>query len=175
MRSQGLQAWHIITGIVSVFVLSVILGSFYTVDQTERAVVLKWGEFDRIGEPGLNWKAPFMEKAVVLSMQQQNERFNMVMYSKDQQPAATLVSVNYRLNPLEVAELYETYGADAELGAVVREYSHTDQRQLWKVLSRPFADIRDAERWCKYEKSMHLKKYPRSKREFFVIKMEHTA
>lgn len=48
---------------------------------------------------------------------------------------------------------------------VLRTYSHTDTRQLWKVVSSPFENIKDAENWQRYmevsEKS--------NKHKFFVV------
>jgi len=43
---------------VVVIVLGVSATSFFVVDQTEQAVVLTFGKFDRIAEPGLHFKLP---------------------------------------------------------------------------------------------------------------------
>jgi len=48
----------IIVGVVVVLVLGVSATSFFVVDQTEQAVVLTFGKFDRIAEPGLHFKLP---------------------------------------------------------------------------------------------------------------------
>jgi len=45
--------------IVVVAILGVVLSSFYMVDGTEQAVVLTFGKFSRITEPGLHAKLPF--------------------------------------------------------------------------------------------------------------------
>lgn len=39
--------------------VSVVMSSFFVVDQTEEAVVLRFGQFHRMVEPGLNFKLPF--------------------------------------------------------------------------------------------------------------------
>jgi membrane protease subunit HflK len=39
--------------------VSVVMSSFFVVDQTEEAVVLRFGQFSRMAEPGLNFKLPF--------------------------------------------------------------------------------------------------------------------
>jgi membrane protease subunit HflK len=44
-----------------VFVGYVIFQSFYTVDEQERAVVLRFGEFSRTEEPGLRFKVPLID------------------------------------------------------------------------------------------------------------------
>ena len=38
------------------FVLSTILGSFFTVNTAQVAVITRFGKFLRVAEPGLNWK-----------------------------------------------------------------------------------------------------------------------
>ena len=45
--------------IVVIFPLIAVFSSFYTVDQKEKAVVLRFGKFDRTTGPGLHFKLPF--------------------------------------------------------------------------------------------------------------------
>ncbi|MCP5108498.1 MAG: FtsH protease activity modulator HflK [bacterium] len=49
----------IVTIIVVIFILIAGFSSYYTVDQTEEAVVLLFGKFNRITGPGLHFKMPF--------------------------------------------------------------------------------------------------------------------
>ena len=43
---------------VAVVILAIALSSFFIVDQTEEAVVLRFGKFNRLAGPGLNFKLP---------------------------------------------------------------------------------------------------------------------
>jgi membrane protease subunit HflK len=45
--------------IVVIFLLIAVFSSFYTVDQKEKAVVLRFGKYDRASGPGLHFKLPF--------------------------------------------------------------------------------------------------------------------
>lgn len=45
--------------LIVIAALILIMTSFFVVDQTERSVVLLFGRFSRIAEPGLNFKLPF--------------------------------------------------------------------------------------------------------------------
>ncbi len=45
--------------IVVIFLLIAVFSSFYTVDQKEKAVVLRFGKYDRTSGPGLHFKLPF--------------------------------------------------------------------------------------------------------------------
>ena len=47
--------------VVFVIVLFAGLGSFFTVKTAEVAVITRFGRFLRVAEPGLNWKAPFID------------------------------------------------------------------------------------------------------------------
>jgi regulator of protease activity HflC (stomatin/prohibitin superfamily) len=42
-------------------VLSVVLGSFFTVNTAQVAVITRFGRFLRVANPGLNWKWPFID------------------------------------------------------------------------------------------------------------------
>lgn len=45
-----------------VLLIFAVMESFYTVEQAERAVVLRFGAHVRTEQPGFNWKFPFVEK-----------------------------------------------------------------------------------------------------------------
>ena len=39
--------------------LTLVLGSFFTVNTAQIAIITRFGKFLRVAEPGLNWKLPF--------------------------------------------------------------------------------------------------------------------
>lgn len=91
-------------------------GSWYTVDQGERAVILRNGAVIGDAEPGLNFKIPLIDRAVFISMQSQKVEFEKLpSYSNDQQPADIRLSVNFHVSPAQVQELYAQYGSLAGL------------------------------------------------------------
>lgn len=86
-----------------------IFGSWYTIDQTERGVVLRNGKIVDVAEPGLHFKLPFVMDIARISTQSHKVGFDKLdAYSNDQQPATIKVSVNYSVNPARVAEVYAT-------------------------------------------------------------------
>ncbi|EPT1451886.1 prohibitin family protein [Escherichia coli] len=96
-------------GVVAVALvgLSVVFGSWYTVDQTERGVVLRNGRIVDVAEPGLHFKWPFVESVEKISTQVHKASYKKVTaYSNDQQPAVITISVNYAVPPANVAEVY---------------------------------------------------------------------
>ncbi|ELK5289340.1 prohibitin family protein [Salmonella enterica] len=86
-----------------------IFGSWYTIDQTERGVVLRNGKIVDVADPGLHFKLPFVMDIARISTQSHKAGFDKLeAYSNDQQPATIKVSVNYSVNPARVAEVYAT-------------------------------------------------------------------
>lgn len=52
---------------------------------------------------------------------------------------------------------------------VMRTYSHTDQRCLWSVESRPFSGRKEAEDWKSFLELEWKELHPKRPTNFFVI------
>lgn len=95
-------------------VTSVLFGSWYTIDQGERGVVLRNGAIVGIAEPGLGFKMPWIDSVPTISTQSHKKSYEgelgLAAYSRDQQPGFIDLSVNYRADPTKVDTLYERYG-----------------------------------------------------------------
>ncbi|MDR9409318.1 MAG: FtsH protease activity modulator HflK [Balneolaceae bacterium] len=61
--------FKLISVIIAVAIVTFL--SFYTVDPEEVGVVQRFGEYQRIAEPGLNFKIPFMETAQIVPVERQ--------------------------------------------------------------------------------------------------------
>ena len=110
----------IVGGIAFFIALSVVAGSFYTIDQGERGVVLRNGAFVTVAEPGLGYKLPFIDSVVDISVQTRSRVYSSVLtYSRDQQTAELQVSVNYQIPAHSVSEVYEKFGSEDQLIARV--------------------------------------------------------
>jgi len=97
---------------------SVISGSFYTIDQGERGVILRYGKVVDIAEPGLGFKIPFIEDVKIVSTQIHAVTYKgLQAYSQDQQPATMNVSVNYHVTDGDAAALYTQFGTVENLEA----------------------------------------------------------
>ena len=101
-----------IPAVIAFFALVIISSSWYTVDQGERAVILRNGAAIGTSEPGLHFKVPIIDRAVFISMQSMKVEFErMASYSKDQQPAEIKLSVNFHVLPSSTQDIYSTYGS----------------------------------------------------------------
>src|SRR6201999_4034771 len=54
----------ILFAIALFFLLGLVLGSFYTVQQQSRAIVERFGRYVATAKPGLNFKLPYIEHVV---------------------------------------------------------------------------------------------------------------
>jgi len=108
--------------VLAFFGLSLAFGSFYTVDEGERAVILYNGAVTGTADPGLHWKKPLVEDVVTFSVRDNVVNFEgLQAYTRDQQVATvTNISINYRVDPSEVKNIYVRYGSiDNMVGQLV--------------------------------------------------------
>lgn len=82
------------------------------VDQTERGVILNFGEVSGVAEPGLKILNPFTEDIVKMSVKTEIETVRLEASTKDQQLVGTTVNVNYHLDPSKVKDIYSRFGVD---------------------------------------------------------------
>jgi regulator of protease activity HflC (stomatin/prohibitin superfamily) len=90
----------VLAGIAFFFVLSVIFGSFFTVQTAQVAIVQRLGKFARVAGPGLNWKTPLIE-TVVSRMSMKVEQFDVQVETKTQDNVFVQipVSIQYKVIP----------------------------------------------------------------------------
>jgi regulator of protease activity HflC (stomatin/prohibitin superfamily) len=93
--------------VVLLFVLSVVLGSFFTVETAQVAIVQRLGKFARVAGPGLNWKTPYLE-TVVTRMSMRVQQFNVQVETKTQDNVFVQipVSIQYKVIPEGVENAY---------------------------------------------------------------------
>jgi regulator of protease activity HflC (stomatin/prohibitin superfamily) len=86
--------------VVILFVLSVIFGSFFTVQTSQVAIVQRLGKFARVAGPGLNWKTPLIE-TVITRMSMKVQQFDVQVETKTQDNVFVQipVSIQYKVMP----------------------------------------------------------------------------
>lgn len=114
--------------VAALFCLTIVFGSWYTVDQTQRGIVLRNGALVEVVQPGLHFKWPWIEAVRTVDMQTHTRSWGydkaankdtMEAYSADQQPAFLRVSLTLQVSPDKVADIYIRFGGDYE-AAVTR-------------------------------------------------------
>lgn len=110
-------------GLLFIIVMLIVFGSWYTIDQTQRGVLLRNGAFVEVVQPGLHFKWPWIEAVSKIDMQTHTKTYgldpktgksNMEAYSSDQQPAMLRVSVTLHVGADKASEIYERFGGDYE-------------------------------------------------------------
>jgi regulator of protease activity HflC (stomatin/prohibitin superfamily) len=100
--------------VVGIVALTILGGSWYTVNEGYRGVALRNGAVIGTAEPGLGFKLPIVDSVVDISVQSQAQMYeNILAYSRDQQTAGLNMSVNYRLPADQVETIYREYGGEA--------------------------------------------------------------
>src|SRR5271167_1825726 len=111
----------IVLGFCVIVGITLTFGSWFTIDQTERGVLLRNGSFEEVVEPGLHFKLPWIESVYKLNMETHTKTFGsdqqtgkdfMEAYSADQQPATLRVSVTFHVAPDKVPDMYSRFGGD---------------------------------------------------------------
>lgn len=103
------------TGVFVITGMTVLFGSWYTVDQTQRAVLLRNGAIVDVVQPGLHFKTPWIESVTKIDMTTMNYHWDKVnSYSADQQPADIKVSVTLHVAPDKVGEMYARFAGDEQ-------------------------------------------------------------
>lgn len=106
---------------VAIVALGTVFGSFYSVNQGERAVILTNGSLTRVDDPGLHFKMPFIQSAHFISTRVETVPYEKVMaYTFDQQTATLQLAVTLQVPAGEVERIYTSYGSlDAAVSRVV--------------------------------------------------------
>jgi regulator of protease activity HflC (stomatin/prohibitin superfamily) len=97
----------ILLAILGVVVLSLILGSFFTVKTAQVAVITRFGKFLRVAEAGLNWKFPYIDSvAGLVSLRVNQITLTMETKTKDNVFVTIPISVQNRVRPEKVYDAY---------------------------------------------------------------------
>lgn len=88
---------------------------FYTIKEAERGVVLRFGKFNHLVQPGLNWKPTFIDTVTAVNVESVRElAASGVMLTSDENVVRVEMNVQYRvINPKRY--LYSVTNADNSL------------------------------------------------------------
>jgi regulator of protease activity HflC (stomatin/prohibitin superfamily) len=107
-------------GIALLFVLATVLGSFFTVQTAEVAVITRFGRYLRVAQAGLNWKVPYIDKVDGrLSLRVNQMSLTMETKTKDNVFVTIPISVQTRVRP---EKAFEAYYALSDPEAQIKAY-----------------------------------------------------
>src|SRR6516225_7571392 len=97
----------ILLALVAIVVLSLILGSFFTVNTAQVAVITRFGRFLRVAEAGLNWKTPYIDRvAGLVSLRVNQIALTMETKTRDNVFVTIPISVQNRVRPEKVFDAF---------------------------------------------------------------------
>ena len=93
--------------IFGVVFLSLVLGSFFTVNTSQVAIITRFGKFLRVADPGLNWKTPYIDSvAGLVSLRINQITLTMETKTKDNVFVTIPISVQNRVRPEKVYDAF---------------------------------------------------------------------
>ncbi|MFC0117929.1 FtsH protease activity modulator HflK [Pseudoalteromonas xiamenensis] len=88
-------------GFTLVFLIALVvwaLSGVYTVKEAERGIVLQFGKFDRIADPGLRWKMTFIERVIPIDIEAvRSLSASGFMLTEDENVVSVEFEVQYRV------------------------------------------------------------------------------
>jgi len=109
--------------VLSLFIFFTILGSFFTVKTAETAVIVRFGKFLRVAQPGLNWKVPFIDGvAGRVSLRVNQIKLTMETKTSDNVFVTIPISVQTRVRPEAVYDaFYRLSNPEAQIQSYVEQ------------------------------------------------------
>lgn len=92
--------------------IGLISGSFYTIEQGERGVLLRFGKVVDVEDSGLHFKIPFVDTVKKMAVRTIKWTLKTAVYSKDIQGAEVKISLNFHLSPASVGSIYANAGME---------------------------------------------------------------
>jgi regulator of protease activity HflC (stomatin/prohibitin superfamily) len=101
----------LIVGVVAAFFLLIVVWPFGIVDAGERGILLRWGAVTgKVFNEGLFVRVPFMDRVSIMDVKIQKEEVIATAASKDLQTVESKVALNYHVDPMRVANIYQEIG-----------------------------------------------------------------
>lgn len=103
---------YIVLGIVGLFLIISLLGSFKSVKAGYVGIITRFGKVDRVADSGLVLKLPFVEKVVKMDTRVQKQEAESSAATKDLQDVTATIALNYAISKESALEIYNNLGTD---------------------------------------------------------------
>jgi regulator of protease activity HflC (stomatin/prohibitin superfamily) len=110
MDGQKIPGKMVAIGIAGVAVLLLLISSFFSIEAGDRGIVLRFGEVNRVVDPGLRFKLPVAEDVVHMTVRVQKTTTKTEAASRDLQNVQTTMVLNFMIDPLKAGTIYSTIG-----------------------------------------------------------------
>jgi regulator of protease activity HflC (stomatin/prohibitin superfamily) len=154
--SPDLVMTLIIVGLVLLFLLITVLKTMYTVRTYSAGVVERFGKFNRVARPGLQFLVPYCETVRMVDLQVRQAMVNVETKSKDNVFVTIPVSVQYQVVETKVFDAYyklsdpqrqiESYVFNSILGHVptlTLDEAFEQQQQISAAVKKDLDEVMD--------------------------------
>jgi regulator of protease activity HflC (stomatin/prohibitin superfamily) len=98
---------------IVIFGLITLFSSIYTINETQRGVLLTWGKAnDYPMTQGVHLKFPFVQEIIKYDVTTQKYEVDCESASKDLQTVHTKMAINFKINGDEIVNVYKMLGTD---------------------------------------------------------------
>lgn len=90
--------------LISIMIMSVLtINGFYTIKEAERGVIVRFGKFSHLVEPGLNWRLVFIDQVIPINVKSVRELATSgIMLTSDENVVRVEMNIQYRItNPFQ--------------------------------------------------------------------------
>jgi regulator of protease activity HflC (stomatin/prohibitin superfamily) len=101
-----------IAGIVVFFVMLSMFLSVYTVPAGSVGVITRFGAVNRVANPGIGMKIPFIEGVTKMSVRTQNDTVDASAMSENLQVVTSKIAINYHLDGTKASTVYQNIGTN---------------------------------------------------------------
>lgn len=157
MDSSAITTFAVVVfGVLAIFVLITVLKTMYTVRTYTAGVVERFGKFNRIARPGLQFLVPWCESVRFMDLQVRQAVVNVETKTKDNVFVTIPVSVQYQVVEEKVFDAYyklsnpqaqiESYVFNSILGHVptlTLDEAFEQQQQISAAVKRDLDDVMD--------------------------------
>lgn len=107
------QLITVAAGVVGIILVLIVFASAYVqIPSGYVGVLTRFGKVIGERQPGVSWKAPFIESVTPMNVQVQKEQVDASAASKDLQTVTTTVALNYHLDHAQVSNVYVNLSVD---------------------------------------------------------------
>lgn len=100
------------SGVIGIIVLLMLFFSIYFIGPGKRGVVLTFGAVGDIRNEGINFVIPLAQKIKIIDVQVQKRETTAAAASRDLQETASVIALNYHIDPEKVNVLYQKVGPE---------------------------------------------------------------
>lgn len=103
---------YTLLGVVSVFALIALFGSWFTIGAGEIGVVTRFGEVQRVADSGFNFRIPLIESVSKMETRIQKEEVASSAVTKDLQDVEANLALNYSIDKETALKLFKEVGVN---------------------------------------------------------------